>query len=204
MIKLIQTGLISAILLTSSCSLFPDKEKQYLQHSEFATLELPADLQQSVENDQTEIQNAQSITDLPEQNPESVLPSDASDKDIDQIPLLVDIGKEPIHIKIFNGFEESWSNVGKTLTHMGLEVLDRDKDNGQFFLVYEKVAKPVDDSLWSMLAFWQDDGQHEEFDFRVKLLPNVDTTKVIILDAEEQPITEGPGRDLLKKIYQAL
>lgn len=199
-LKLLTHAGIWTLLMVSGCSLFPDKEKQYLQHSELEPLELPPDLQQKSENEQ--VANGGQVQQQQNQEEESGARTDSIDTD--QIPMLVDIRKEPIHIQLFEGFDSAWRTVGKTLTHMGLEVLDRDKDNGQFFVVYEKAAKPVDDSLWSFLTFWRDDSQHEEYDFRVKLLEDVDSTKILILDANDQPVTEGPGRNLLQQIYQAL
>ncbi len=201
---IIKTVSLTLFVLLCSCSLFPDKEKQYLQHSELAALQLPPDLQSRLETGLSSAE--QTEPDPQERNPgeDENASENTTEIDDDRIPLLVDIGKEPIHIEIFDNFEQSWRQVGKTLTHMGLEVLDRDEDNGQYFIVYEKDTKPADDSLWSFLAFWQDDGQHEEFDFRVKLLENDASTRVFILDADEQPVTEGPGRTLIHKIYQAL
>ncbi|HFD13061.1 MAG TPA: outer membrane protein assembly factor BamC [Crenotrichaceae bacterium] len=196
---IVLTGCLVIPLLMLSCSLFPDKETQYLQHTELDTLELPPDLQQTPETIQANVQQIQ-----PEENSDDQTDINTTDTYKNEMPLLVDLIKEPIHIEIFDNFEHTWNRVGKTLTHMGLEVLDRDKNNGQYFVVYEKAPKPVDDSLWSFLAFWRDDGRHEEFDFRVKLLEDRGLTKILVLDADEQPVREGPGRTLLLDIYQAL
>ena len=183
----------------NSCSLFPDKEQQYQQHSELEPLELPADLQENLED-----QSPADLQDQQQQSTDDEASPQAAVIGSDQIPMLVDVSNEPLHILLFEDYEQALHTVGKTLTHMGLEVLDRDEDKGQFFVVYEKADKPVDDSLWSFLAFWRDDGQHEEYDFRVKLLEDVDATKILVLDSEDQPVTEGPGRELLQKIYQGL
>jgi outer membrane protein assembly factor BamC len=201
MIKIIiYMGWIVWALLLSSCSLFPDKEKQYLQSAELEHLELPPDLNQSLED------NAESI----DANLSSPGSSEADQNlnvavaDKNQLPILVDVAKEPLHIQIFEGFDEAWRTVGKTLAHMGLEVLDRDEANGQYFVVYEEASEPVKESFWTVLAFWRDENQHEEFDFRVKLLSNDDSTSVLILDASEQPVVSDPGRELLQSIYQSL
>ena len=196
---IIKAGLAGLLIMVSGCSLFPDKEQQYQQHSELDPLQLPADLQENPERQQAaDLQGQQQKNKDDESNTQSAV------TESDQIPMLVDISKEPIHILIFEDYQQALHTVGKTLTHMGLEVLDRDEAKGQFVVVYEKAAKPVDDSLWSFLAFWRDDGQHEEYDFRVKLFDDVDATKILILDAADQPVNEGPGRALLQQIYQAL
>ncbi len=207
-IKMImRAGCVAWVLLLSNCSLFPDKEKQYLQNSELAPLELPSDLQQNLEAEvpDTALNQANELNQqVPEISTEDEDISYATETEEDQIPMLVDMIDHPIHIQIFESLEQAWRTVGKTLAHMGLEVLDRDEDNGQYFVVYEVENKPVDDSLWSFIAFWRDDDQHEEYDFRVKLLPDGNTASVLILDADEQPVVDGPGRELLNKIYRAL
>ncbi len=185
------------------CSLFPDKEKQYLQHTELDSLVLPDDLrQQRVDNTTAALSDPTLIGQQVTDSDNNDRPSSADIKS--QIPVLVDLGNDPIHIRVFKQFDDAWREIGKTLTHMGLEVLDRDIDNKQFFIVYEKAAKPKDDSLWSYIAFWKDDGQHEEFDFRVKLVEEVNSTHVFVLNSESQPVSEGPGRTLLYELYQAL
>ena len=191
------------LILLASCSFFPDKEKQYLQSSELAPLKLPSDLQE------------QARSDLPDasQNPaapqdQQVTTTDDSEDNADdnknRTPMLVDIVEQPVHIEVFEGFDQTWRTVGKVLAHMGLEVLDRDKENGQYYIVYEEDSEPVEESMWSFLAFWRDQNQHEEYDFRVKLFAEEDSTRVMILDSDEQPVVDGPGRELLTDIYQAL
>ena len=204
MIKsIMHAGCFAWLVLLTSCSFFPDKEKQYLQSSELAPLQLPPDLQKEVDLGLSE--TAQHEVTKPEQQ---VLTSnnnqDESKKYENRTPLLVDVVKQPIHIEFFNGYDKTWRTVGKVLAHMGLEVLDRDEENGQYYIVYEEDSEPAEESIWSFLAFWRDENQHEECDFRVKLFADENSTRVLILDSDEQPVVEGPGRTLLVNIYQAL
>ncbi len=206
MIKIIlRTGCIVWLMLLANCSVFPDKEERYKQHSELSTLKLPEDLREEMESDFIGPANNQ----VAQQDLPAVTSNDSQD-DVDndtnniQSPILVDIIIEPVHIEFFDGYDQTWRTVGKVLAHMGLEVLDRDEDSGQYYVVYEEVLEPVEDSFWSFLAFWRDENQFEEYDFRVKLIADENSTRVMIMDADEQPVVNGPGRKLLLDIYQAL
>jgi uncharacterized lipoprotein len=203
MIKIIiQSGCIVGSLLLTSCSLFPDKETRYLQNSELSPLELPADLRQNpADASVPDAEQNRLSAETSKKNgnrPNVILASQ------NETPLFVDIEKEPLHIEIFADFNQTWRTVGKTLAHMGLEVLDSDEDTGQYFVVYEEASKPVKESFWSFLTFWRDGSEHEEYDFRVKLLADHDSTKVFIMDAQGEPVVDGPGRELLQEIYKAL
>ncbi len=198
-----RAGFIAWLILLTSCSFFPDKEKQYLQSSELAPLQLPPDLQKEVDSDLSDTAQNQ-VTKQDQQVTTNNDSKDSSEENNNRIPMLVDVVKQPIHIEFFDGYNKTWRTVGKVLAHMGLEVLDRDEENGQYYIVYEEESKPVEESIWSFLAFWRDENQHEEYDFRVKLFADEASTRVLILDSDEQPVVEGPGRKLLANIYQAL
>ncbi|MEE9423796.1 MAG: outer membrane protein assembly factor BamC [Methylococcales bacterium] len=201
--SIMRAGFFAWLMLLSSCSFFPDKEKQYLQSSELAALQLPPDLQKEVDSNLSDtVQN--NVTQQDQQVATSDDSADYSEENNNRMPMLVDVVKQPIHIEFFDGYDKTWRTVGKVLAHMGLEVLDRDEENGQYYIVYEEDSEPVEESIWSFLAFWRDENQHEEYDFRVKLFADEGTTRVLILDSDEQPVVEGPGRKLLAKIYQAL
>jgi uncharacterized lipoprotein len=206
MIKIILgTGCTVWLILLASCSVFPDKEEQYKQNSELPPLELPADLKKEMESDFIGPAYNQVVQqDLPTETSKDSLDNTDNDTDNIQLPILVDIILEPVHIEFFDGYDQTWRTVGKVLAHMGLEVLDRDEDSGQYYVVYEEALEPVEDGLWSFLAFWRDENQFEEYDFRVKLIADENSTRVMIMDADEQPVVNGPGRKLLLDIYQAL
>ncbi len=197
-----RAGFFAWLIVLTSCSFFPDKEKQYLQSSELAPLQLPPNLQKNVESDL--VGTAQNQVTKQDQQVTTSNDREDSAEDKNRMPMLVDVVKQPIHIEFFDGYNKTWRTVGKVLAHMGLEVLDRDEENGQYYIVYEEDSEPVEESIWSFLAFWRDENQHEEYDFRVKLFADEASTRVLILDSDEQPVVEGPGRKLLAKIYQAL
>jgi uncharacterized lipoprotein len=200
--SIMRAGFFAWLIVLTSCSFFPDKEKQYLQSSELAPLQLPPNLQKNVESDL--VGTAQNQVTKQDQQVTTSNDREDSAEDKNRMPMLVDVVKQPIHIEFFDGYNKTWRTVGKVLAHMGLEVLDRDEENGQYYIVYEEDSEPVEESIWSFLAFWRDENQHEEYDFRVKLFADEASTRVLILDSDEQPVVEGPGRKLLAKIYQAL
>ncbi len=191
------------LILLVGCSFFPDKEKQYLQSSELAPLKLPSDLQEQARSDLSDT-SQNPVAPQDQQVTTTDDSEDNADENKNRTPMLVDVVKQPVHIEVFEGFDRTWRTVGKVLAHMGLEVLDRDKENGKYYIVYEEDSELVEESMWSFLAFWRDQNQHEEYDFRVKLFAEEDSTRVMILDSDEQPVVDGPGRELLIDIYQDL
>ena len=101
-----------------------------------------------------------------------------------------------------------WRNISRVVDSKYFIVQDRQRERGIYFVQYLDpflVAKHGDESIFSKLAFWQDamDKVPDMF-FYIKLVTDLNETKVIILDIDQVRTSSPTARRMLRLIQDRL
>lgn len=185
---LLLTGLIAML---SACGLMPDRTKEYQYSQEIPPLEVPPDLTTSM------IEQAASQR------------AGASESQTDQVPEVphseqLERGEDmPSHLVINDPYPTAWRLIGKALARMDLEITDRDRSTGYYYVLYEDPESAGDGGFWSSLAFWKGDEPQED-EYRIKLEDNEGKTEVFVLDDSGTPMSKGTGLQLLKQMQEQI
>ncbi len=197
--------IFSLLLLNlSACShiktLFPDKEKDYQLTAEIPELVIPSDLTSQTFPDKSAT-SYQKFAYLDEEESRPV--NTAKDKAI--AVDLVEFAGGTTRIRIEDTLTRSWRTVGKALSHHSIEIIDRNEMDKVFYVQYDPDFKKVeDDSLWDEVVFIFGSDPAQEKEFRVKLAEKEGITEVIVLDANNTPLSKGMGLKLLNLLYKTI
>lgn len=211
--NLMRIGFWLPPLVLGGCSmiadLFPDKQKQYQYHSEIPALEVPPDLSISTvtgskwrrpaEGEETGAANAAASP---------VTKSSGESGDSSQAILAQNTEDVPL-IEISAPFADAWSQVGRALGRMKIEVSDQNRSDGIYYVYYGgSRAKAQSQDMWDDikgLFAGDSDGSKE---YRLKLEEHKTGTRtgtdVFLFDDQGEPIRQGPPLDLLKKLHREL
>ena len=183
----------------SACGLLPDRTKEYQYSREIPPLEVPPDLSLST---------AEQAASPPGENGAAGYGraggQGASDDRVPEVPVSERLprGEEmPSHLVINDPYPIAWRLVGKALVRMGLEITDRDRSTGYYYVLYE--VPEEEEGFWSSLAFWRGDEPVEE-EYRIKLEDNEGKTEVFVLDDSGTPLSKGTGLLLLKQMHEEI
>jgi len=192
------------LAMLSACGMLPDRAKEYQYSQEIPPLEVPPDLTlSSVEqaSSQRGANNAggDGASDYGRAETEGAYSSQMPDvPNSERLPR----GEElPSHLIINDPYPIAWRLVGKALTRMGLEITDRDRSTGYYYVLY--VVPEEEQGFWSSLAFWKGDEPVEE-EYRFKLEDNEGKTEVFVLDDSGTPLSKGTGLLLLKQMHDQI
>ena len=197
--------LIPAVLVTlSGCggSIMPDRHKEYQYSSEIPPLEVPPDLsplaiEQSDAKQQQQL--ADEIRETQDQLQLASRPLDESGS-----VSLIEHGDAPAHLEIYDSYPVAWRQVERALTRLELEITDRDRSIGFFYVLFADPEAPrEEDGVWSTLAFWKSFSP-EEIEYRIKLEDRQGTSDLYVLDDTGKPQSEGSALRLLKKIEEKI
>lgn len=105
-------------------------------------------------------------------------------------------------------FATVWRRVGRVLDSKGFAVEDRDRARGFYLVRYLdpfNEIEPEDEGIFDKIAFWRDEVEKapEEF-YYIKLVSDADTTRIMVLDADETRISTDTARRLLGLIQEQL
>lgn len=182
-------------------SYFPDKEKDYQLTREIPTLSLPPDLKDNAVQFAPAIENA---TPVYQQN-NDITKIDSSAKETAVYVGLVEYTGGATRIRIEDSLQRSWRLVGKALTHHSIEIIDRNEQDHIYFVLYDADFKKIEDgSLWDEVLFIFGSDPANEKEFRLKLADKGALTEVIVLDANDKPLSQGVGLKLLTLLYQTI
>ncbi len=186
-------------ILVSACSSLPDKEKEYQLTSEIPPLILPDDISNKDAKTFSNQENGfgRSV-ELIENN-----------EDVDrEESILLDLGEYSdgtALVRIGDVIQRSWRIVGKALSRHSIEITDRDELERIYFVQYDPDFKKIEDgSLWDEFLFIFGSDPANDKKFGVKLVESGDFTEIIVLDSEEEPVSEGPGLKLLHLLYKTI
>ena len=179
---------------------FPDKEKDYQLTTEIPELKIPADL-----TDNT-IQKAVVIESPHTENKETEdVAAESSDSKATIQVDLVEYSDGATKIRIEDGMERSWRTVGKALSTHSIEITDRNELERVYYVQYDADFKEIEDgSIWDEVLFIFGADPANEEAFKIRLAGNNQLTEVIVLDADDQPLSKGAGLKLLKLLYKTI
>jgi len=188
-------------------SIFPDRKKEYKETGTIPPLEIPPDLSTSSIEDALPIPGETiSVQKKHSQQKKAngVLANARASVDSPYSKLIVASSGQPAHIRIHDRFASAWRATGKSLAKLRIEVEDRNRSLGVYYIRYAEGAVNEEGGFFSSLAFWRDEPAVEEKEFRLKLLQSGSETILQVWDKEGQPQSQGAGLELLGKLQKQL
>ena len=122
--------------------------------------------------------------------------------------VIIDEASDHQALMIALSLDTAWRNISRVVDSKYFIVQDRQRERGVYFVQYLDpflIAKHADESLFSKLAFWQDamDKAPDMF-FYIKLVTDLNETKVIILDIDQVRTSSATARRMLRLIQDRL
>ena len=122
--------------------------------------------------------------------------------------VIIDEASDHQALMIALSLDTAWRNISRVVDSKYFIVQDRQRERGVYFVQYLDpflIAKHGDESLFSKLAFWQDamDKAPDMF-FYIKLVTDLNETKVIILDIDQVRTSSATARRMLRLIQDRL
>ena len=218
--------LLTAMSALSACtyikSLFPDKERDYQFRSEIAPLIIPDDLK------------AKSMPNLPSQRTPQQLAAAAVASADAEIKKTQDVPAKPVPVakaatpavagseetksqvtpapsnvsslQIDQSRSQAWRIVGKALTQQKIEIVERNIDQGYFYVRFDMDAVKVEDNnFWDELNFMFGDDPSNEQEYRISLTEiSGQATEVTVQDGEGHNPSNRTANALLKLIAEGI
>jgi outer membrane protein assembly factor BamC len=95
-------------------------------------------------------------------------------------------------------FPQAWRLTGLALDRVGFAVQDKDRTQGIYYVRYDDPSKAEEKKgFFSKLAFWRSNDINTVTQYRVKLTPEGDHTRVAVLNQAGQPETSATGKRIL-------
>jgi outer membrane protein assembly factor BamC len=186
-------------------SYFPDKEKDYQFTTEIPPLKLPPDLDKNAELSAPAADSAEPV---PGQS--AAAPAEPSAEEEAETPRvipveLVKFETGETRLRIGAPVPRAWRMVGKALSRNSLEVTERNQEDALFRVHYDPDEQAVEDgSIWDEVVFLFRGLQSEEKEYILKLVANNRHSETVVLDADRQPLSEGPGLRLLTLLQETM
>ncbi len=186
-------------------ALFPDKEKDYQFTTEIPELKVPADLTDTIDHNTGIKYSALPVISKPP--PSTVENKDVTDshKKPSTLVELVEYSGGATRIRIEDTIERSWRIVGKALSSNSIEITNRNENEKLYSVQYDPDFKKVEDgSLWDEVLFIFGSDPANDKAFKIRLAENGALTEVIVLDKDDQPLSQGAGLKLLNLLYKTI
>lgn len=186
-------------------SYFPDKEKDYQFTTEIPPLKLPPDLDKNAELSALATGSTEPVSDQPAEA--SADPSEEEEVETPRVISveLVKFETGETRLRIGAPVARAWRMVGKALSRNSLEVTERNQEDALFHVHYDPHEQAVEDgSIWDEVVFLFRGLQSEEKEYILKLVANNWQSEVVVLDADRQPLYEGPGLRLLNLLQETM
>ena len=83
-------------------------------------------------------------------------------------------------------FSRAWRRTGLALDRIGFTVEDRDRTRGLYFVRYVDPDRDLgrQEGFFASLAFWREDPAPEQSEYRIRLIGDEQTTRVLVLDPD--------------------
>jgi outer membrane protein assembly factor BamC len=122
--------------------------------------------------------------------------------------VIIDEASDHQALMVALDYDTAWRNISRVVDSKYFIVQDRQRERGIYFVQYLDpflVAKHGDESIFSKLAFWQDamDKVPDMF-FYIKLVTDMNETKVITLDIDQVRTSSPTARRMLRLIQDRL
>ena len=192
-------------------SLFPDKQKQYQYTTEIPALEVPPDLSISTVTGARWKNPDGSTSGGPRATAtsESADAGEAAGDDAENKITLAQNTEDVPLIELVMPFTDAWNDVGRALGRMKVEISDRNREDGVYYVYYGgPKEKYQDKGVWDDISSLFTGGPEGAQEYRVKLEEHKTAkrvmTDVFLFDSEGQPVRQGQPLDLLKQLHQEL
>lgn len=211
------------LIHVTSCSyiksLFPDKEKDYQYTTQIAPLSIPDDLKKKPSSVTTEpkLPDTSAQTDATDTaitsenagnlNKESAAPVVENIQKYEKISVeLIRFNDGENRLRLGTESSRAWRLVSKALSRNSIEVVNRNQAEGFFVVQYDPNEKKVEDgSLWDEAVFIFRGFSSNEKEYFLKLEQYDHITEVIVLDKDQQPLSDdGAGLKLLTLIQTTI
>ncbi len=221
-VKIGSLFMMATLLLTlSACSyvksLFPDKEKDYQYTTEIPPLILPNDLKNNyvpsvttstapttVSSD-TDANIPEAAANLPIEeataapSTEVVIPDTAITVERIQV---TDGGNR---LRINTPFISTWRIVNKALSRKAVEVTERNQEAKLITVQYDAEGQKVkDESYWGDVKFFFTGIENNDKTYLLKLEENNQQTDVVVLDKDQQPLSDADSAKLLMLLEETI
>lgn len=188
---------------------FPDKQKDYRYSKEIPPLELPPELKSDtikLEDDLHSQVTPPSISPAISETPSESASAETPAKTAEIPPqTLVAWSEGDSRLQINEPYEKAWLIVSKALTHKAVEITDRDRSQGVFFVEYDAEKYDVrDGSIWDEVAFFFGARDSHEQPYRIRVIENGAQSQVAVTEENDAPVTQGPGLSLLKLLFETI
>ncbi|MGR9101261.1 MAG: outer membrane protein assembly factor BamC [Gammaproteobacteria bacterium] len=191
------------LLMLAGCAkmktYFPDKEKDYRYSVEIPELDIPPDLsREGIESSSGGSSAALAQTDG--KDPEKP----KKKAEIDKVRLLNYAGGAS-RLQLDEPFDKSWRIVGKAISHQSLEIVDRNRAEGIYYVQYDPDAQEIEDgSLWDELVFFFGKDKSQEKEYHIRLVETEGLTEVFVLDKKDKPLSKDAGLKLLNLLLDTI
>jgi outer membrane protein assembly factor BamC len=184
--KPIKLTLIFSVALLAACSqFFPDKEKDYVNSREIPALQTPSGMQAEQETAASE---------------EVIVPLTLS-KTIEY----VDQGENNTYVRINSPFAHVWRLVGKALTERAVEITDKNRSIGTYYVQFDPEVQTVSDgSFWDEFVFFFGGDANQELPYQVFLTESELGTDIFMRDQLGNKLFQGDGIILLNLIFDTI
>lgn len=193
---------------------FPDKEKDYQFSSEIPPLAIPEDLkadqasqvEQVIISAPSDSNTVDPIVVEPSVNVQAYNPeSESSEVVISDHAEILSYTSGAIRLRISAPIERGWSLVSRAISRQSIEVLERNREENYFSVLYDPNEKPVQDgSLLDEFLFLIGTKYTDEKEYHIRLTPNGLVTEVMVTDQYDNPLSRGPGLSLLRSIAEKI
>jgi outer membrane protein assembly factor BamC len=221
---------VTALGLLSACTTvkeaFPDKEKDYQFSTEIPKLTIPNDLASpssrvsappaSSERRITRTEETETKPSTPEEELKAAAkdaPTEESAAE-PQVPMidprsvtvdLLESSNKISYLRINTPFLQAWRMVSKGLSRKSIEVSDRNQTDKIFTVQYDPDEQPVSDgSFEEEINFMLHGFQGNEKEYQLKLVETNQQTDIVILNDQQQPISDEASLKLLKVLQKSI
>lgn len=184
--KPIRLIIIFSFACLAACSqFFPDKEKDYVNSREIPPLQIPPGMEAEKLAAETE---------------EVIVPLTLS-KSIQYI----DQGENNTYVRINSPFAHVWRLVGKALTQRVIEITDKNRSMGIYYVQYDPDVQAVrDGSFWDEFVFFFGNDANQEIPYQLFLTESELGTDIFVRDQLGNKLSQGDGIKLLNLIFETI
>ncbi len=203
--KIYQLLIISVIPALTACgtldSVFPDRKKEYKETSTIPPLEIPPDLSSS---------SIEDAMPLPSEAASFTTYNANRSGQTAQVPVkpaysvVVKSEKGLETIRLNDSFPSAWRRVGKALANLSIEVEDRNRSLGVYYIRYAKNKVAEEKGFFSSMAFWRTEAIADEQPYQIKVSQESEATILQILGEQGQAISIDDGEKLLAELHKQL
>jgi uncharacterized lipoprotein len=206
--KIYKLLIISVIPAFTACgtldSVFPDRKKEYKETSTIPPLEIPPDLSSSSIEDVMPLPGevASIRTYQANASGQTAVEAQAAAQPAYSVVLNNERGLKAIHLN--DSFPSAWRRVGKALANLAIEVEDRNRSLGIYYIQYAEKKVAEEEGFFASMAFWRTEVIANEQPYQVKLSQEAEATMLQVLGKQGQPLSNGEGEKLLAELHKEL